>query len=67
MTTDTTISPELLDPLLANYTKPEDLTSSARASNVGGTVRPSAFAVLRLMANSNLVGCCTGRSAGVAP
>jgi putative transposase len=26
MTTDTTITPELLDRLLANYTKPEDLT-----------------------------------------
>lgn len=26
MTTDSTISPELLDQLLANYTKPEDLT-----------------------------------------
>ena len=26
MTTDTTITPELLDQLLANYTKPEDLT-----------------------------------------
>ena len=27
------------------------ITSSARASNVGGTVRPSAFAVLRLITN----------------
>ena len=26
MTTETTITPELLDQLLANYTKPEDLT-----------------------------------------
>ena len=26
MTTDSTITPELLDQLLANYTKPEDLT-----------------------------------------
>ncbi len=26
MTTDSTITPELLDKLLANYTKPEDLT-----------------------------------------
>jgi len=33
------------------------ITSSARASSVGGTSRPSALAVLRLMANSNLVGC----------
>src|SRR5438128_1106970 len=43
------------------------MTSSARASSVGGTSRPRAFAVLRLIANSYLVGCCTGRSAGLAP
>jgi hypothetical protein len=29
-------------------------------------VRPRAFAVLRLMISSNLVGCSTGRSAGLA-
>ena len=33
------------------------ITSSARASSVGGTVRPSALAVLRLTTSSNLVGC----------
>src|SRR5260370_18545436 len=43
------------------------MTSSARASSVGGTARPSDFAVLRLITNSNLVGCCTGRSAGFSP
>jgi hypothetical protein len=43
------------------------ITSSARASSDGGTVRPSALAVLRLMTNSNLVGCWTGKSAGLAP
>src|SRR6516164_7336467 len=32
-----------------------------------GTVRASAFAVLRLMINSNFVACCTGRSAGFLP
>jgi hypothetical protein len=32
------------------------ITSSARASRVGGTSRPSVLAVLRLMTNSNLVG-----------
>ena len=32
-----------------------------------GTARPSALAVLRLMTSSNLVGCWTGRSAGLAP
>jgi hypothetical protein len=36
------------------------ITSSAMASNEGGTSRPSAFAVLRLMTSSNLVGACTG-------
>src|SRR5262245_41743411 len=43
------------------------ITSSARASNDGGTSMPSAFAVLRLMTNSNLVGCTTGRSPGFSP
>src|SRR5262245_14299526 len=43
------------------------ITSSARASNVGDTSRPSALAVLRLITNSNFVGNCTGRSAGLAP
>src|SRR5262249_52768362 len=43
------------------------ITSSARASSVGGTSRPSAFAVLRLITSSNLVDCTTGRSAGFAP
>src|SRR2546421_6710357 len=33
------------------------ITSSARASKVGGTSRPIVFAVCRLMTNSNLVGC----------
>ena len=43
------------------------ITSSARASSVGGTVRPSTLAVIRLTTRSNLVGCSTGRSAGFAP
>src|SRR6516165_8568488 len=43
------------------------ITSSARASSVGGTDRPSSFAVCRLMTSSNLVDCITGRSAGFAP
>src|SRR5206468_12480457 len=43
------------------------ITSSARARIAGAIVRPSALAVFRLMTNSNLVGCCTGRSAGLAP
>jgi len=40
------------------------ITSSAATSKPGGTVRPSAFAVLRLTTVSYLVGVCTGRSAG---
>src|SRR5262249_14371923 len=43
------------------------ITSSARASNVGGTVRPSAFAVLRLSTKSYLMGACTGRAVGLSP
>src|SRR5215472_13136080 len=43
------------------------ITSSARARSEGGTVRPSAFAVLRLMTSSNFVGAWTGSSPGLAP
>ena len=43
------------------------MTSSARASKVGGTGMPSAFAVFRLMTNSKFVACSIGRSAGLAP
>ena len=44
---------EQRDELAASHS----ITSSARASSVGGMVRPSALAVLRLMTSSNLVGC----------
>src|SRR5262249_49858115 len=43
------------------------ITSSARASRVGGTSMPSALAVLTLITSSYLVGFCTGRSAGFSP
>lgn len=43
------------------------ITSSARPSNVGGTVRPRAFAVLRLITSSNFSGASTGSSLGFAP
>src|SRR6516165_10321825 len=43
------------------------ITSSASASRLGGISRPSAFAVLRLTANSNLVGCWTGSPLGFSP
>src|SRR5262245_2830926 len=43
------------------------ITSSARASSVGGMVRPSTLAVVRLMTSSNLDGCSTGISPGFVP
>jgi len=43
------------------------MTSSARASSIGGMVMPSALAALRLMTNSNLVGNSTGKSPGLLP
>src|SRR6516162_9579759 len=43
------------------------ITSSARASSMGGTLRPSALAVLRFTAKSNLVGCITGKFAAFSP
>src|SRR5262249_52652868 len=43
------------------------ITSSASESSLSGIWRPSAFAVLRLMLNSNFVGCMTGKSAGFSP
>jgi hypothetical protein len=46
---------------------PSSITSSARASIVGGISKWSVRAVLRLITNSNFVGCWTGRSAGLAP
>ena len=54
---------------LMHRSKPNrySITSSARASSVGGMSRPSALAVFRLMTRSNLVGCSTGISPGFAP
>jgi hypothetical protein len=43
------------------------ITSSATPRSVGGTVMPSASAVLRLMASVNFVGRTTGRSPGFSP
>src|SRR5262245_400297 len=43
------------------------ITSSAVICIISGTVRPSVLAVLRLITNSNLVACITGRSAGFSP
>ena len=46
---------------------PHSITSSAMESTLAGMVRPRALAVVRLMTNSNLVVCSTGRSAVLAP
>jgi hypothetical protein len=46
---------------------PYSITSSAVASRVAGTVRPSVLAVLRLITSSYFTGACTGRSAGFSP
>src|SRR5262249_43341836 len=43
------------------------ITSSARASSLGGISMPNAFAVARLMTRSNLVPRSTGRSPGFSP
>jgi hypothetical protein len=43
------------------------ITSSARASNVGGISKPIALAALRLITSSNFVGWTTGRVAGFSP
>jgi hypothetical protein len=53
--------------LASLFAIPHSITSSARASTVAGISRPSAFAVLRLITSSYLVGACTGRSAGFSP
>ena len=46
---------------------PCSITSSANANKTGGKVTPSAFAVLRLITNSNAVRCATGKSRGLLP
>src|SRR5262245_60566494 len=43
------------------------ITSSARASIIGGISRPIAFAVLTLITSVNLVGRSIGKSAALAP
>ena len=43
------------------------ITRSALAKILGGMLNRICLAVFRLMTNSNLVGCSTGKSAGLAP
>src|SRR5262249_43178060 len=44
--------PHSITPSRDELASPHSMTSSARASSISGTVRPSALAVLRLMTNS---------------
>jgi hypothetical protein len=53
--------------ILAARTNTHSITSSAIEVIKGGIVKPSAFAVFPLIKNSNLVGCSTGKSDGLAP
>src|SRR5689334_20368578 len=43
------------------------ITLSARASTLGGIVKPICLAVFKLITSSNFVGCSMGRSAALAP
>jgi hypothetical protein len=47
--------------------RPHSITWSARASKVGGILRPSFLALRRLTTSSIAVGCSMGSSAGLAP
>src|SRR5262249_38662545 len=52
---------------LPSVGKFHSITPSAMAESPGGISRPSALAALRLITNSNLVDCSTGRSLALAP
>jgi hypothetical protein len=52
---------------LASSPATHSITSSAISRNSRVTVNPSSLAVFRFMTSSNLVGCSTGNSAGLAP
>src|SRR6478752_1180440 len=56
-------------PLCANsgHGAVHSITSSARAKSLLGISNLSAFAVLRLITNSNLADCTTGKSPGFSP
>src|SRR3981081_915984 len=51
----------------AGVALPYSITSSARASSVGGMSSLSVCTVLRLLTSSYFVGCITGRFAGFSP
>jgi len=52
---------------LSHCNKPYSITSSARASRVGGISRPELFAVFKFSTKRYRVGCSKGKSAGWAP
>src|SRR5258706_12546841 len=54
-------------PAFAECALHHSITSSARNRSDGGTERPSALAILTLIAISNFTGTWTGKSAGLAP
>src|SRR6516162_3762508 len=54
--------PRSRDEVAPFHLRGHSMTSSARASSLSGIWRPSAFAVLRLITNANLMDCITGRS-----
>src|SRR5262249_24103246 len=56
-------APEQRDEIAASHS----ITSSARASSMGGISRSIAFAVARLNTRSNFMAISTGRSTGLVP
>ena len=52
---------------ISEVDQPHSITSSARASSVGGISRPSAIAAFKFTTRSNLTGLCTARSLGFSP
>jgi hypothetical protein len=52
---------------ILNLPSRRSITSSARTSREVGTWGTRVFAALKLMTSSKVVGCSTGRSAGLAP
>src|SRR4026207_1700051 len=55
------------DSYCLTFNCPHLITRSALASTFGGIARPICLAVFKLITSSNLFGCSTGRSAGLAP
>jgi hypothetical protein len=60
-------SPDVAEGPVAEVGGGHSITSSARASTLGGIVTPNAFAVFRLRTIMYLDACSTGRSAGFSP